>query len=729
MLAALKRLKRRKAAGIDGLRAEFLTDAAAELAAPLSSTFTSIFLGSFPHPLNCQIVHPIFKNKGDPLDPNNYRCLSVGPVLSKLYAMILDSRITQWAEGHQVRSPFQAGFRPGHRTVDHIFTLKTLIDQARFHKRRLYCCFVDFKKAFDSVPRHLLWQRLAEAGIHGHMLSALQSLYDRVTARVQCPAGLTDPFPCDIGVKQGCPLSPLLFGLYIDRIAPLLSAADPTAPALAGLAVACLLYADDLALLSTTPEGLQRQLDALHSFCLSSHLDVNLTKTDIVVFNSPASAARPHTWTFGTAPVKISPSYCYLGITFHCHSGICRAPADLLAAGRRALFSLYRRCADLRLDTPSLMCKLFDALISPILSYGCEAWAHAPKSATALKPFEVFHRSFLKRISGMHHTTPDTAVYGEFGRTPLSIRWLRHAANFYGRLACMPAGSLAKHAFSEALNLEQCGYTTGLGSLRRQLAACGLPALTLPGLASLTPVAVREATADHWAATWRAQLIDHPHAPSDGRTSPHRHTSQRAHYASIHPTFTPTCQPYLTNPSIPRQHRATTARFRCGNHWLAVHTSRYLKAAERKRHHDAPCTHCGHHTWDEPDFMLICDHCDTCRHGQCLQPPLPEPPPPLEDWFCPDCTSRGLRTPLARQAAEARASLSVQCPHCQAATDDPHHFLFTCPFYSQLRDRYSGLFQDIDSVQTFLAQPTSSRVSAYLSHCFKLHTNSFNTVP
>ena len=223
----------------------------------MAATYSALFTGSFPPQLNCQVVHPIFKDKGDPLDPFNYRCLSVGPAVTKLYAMlcsildssILESRLAQWAEACGARAPAQAGFCPDHRTTDHILTLQTLFSQARALHRPHYCCFVDFKKAFDSVSRELLWQCLRDGGIDGTMLAALQSSHNCHGVCLH-PAGLTDPFPCDLGVKQGCPRSPLLFGLNIDRVGPLITAADPTAPDLAGLAVALLLYADDLTLLS-----------------------------------------------------------------------------------------------------------------------------------------------------------------------------------------------------------------------------------------------------------------------------------------------------------------------------------------------------------------------------------------------------------------------------------------------------------------------------------------------
>ena len=85
-------------------------------------------------------------------------------------------------------------------------------------KKRLYCCFVDFRKAFDTVPRERLFQRLQSLGIPTKMIWAIYALYERVTGRVQCPGDLSETIASTIGVKQGCPLSLTLFGLYIDEI-------------------------------------------------------------------------------------------------------------------------------------------------------------------------------------------------------------------------------------------------------------------------------------------------------------------------------------------------------------------------------------------------------------------------------------------------------------------------------------------------------------------------------
>jgi hypothetical protein len=117
---------------------------------------------------------------------------------------------------------------------------------------------VDLKKAFDIVPREVLWQVLAGLGVKGHFLRCLQAMYAKDTIRINHPSeGVTSSFRCQQGVKQGCPLSPLLFRLYLDALEGCLDDKECDAPTLADVHVWLLLFADDLALTSESEVGLQ----------------------------------------------------------------------------------------------------------------------------------------------------------------------------------------------------------------------------------------------------------------------------------------------------------------------------------------------------------------------------------------------------------------------------------------------------------------------------------------
>jgi len=93
----------------------------------------------------------------------------VGPVLAKVFAMILEARLSSWAEERGLRARGQAGFRKDFRTTDNLYILRTLIEQSIHKRKKVYCCFVDFRKASDTVPRDLLWQVLDEMGIVGSL--------------------------------------------------------------------------------------------------------------------------------------------------------------------------------------------------------------------------------------------------------------------------------------------------------------------------------------------------------------------------------------------------------------------------------------------------------------------------------------------------------------------------------------------------------------------------------
>jgi hypothetical protein len=247
-------------------------------------------------------------------------------------------------------------------------------------------------------------------------------MYSQDNVRVMHPTeGLSARFSCGIGVKQGCPLSPLLFGLYFDELEKHLDALDgDSSPQLADIVVKLLLYADDLALMSETPQRLQKQIDALSEFCVERQLVINVSKTKVVVFEKCRSAAPK--FTYRRTTIERVQSFRYLDLELHSTRGMAVAIDKLTAAGKKALFALRRRCNDLSITDPEVMCHLFDSLVHPVLSYACKVWTGCTR-AKGLQQAEQVHKMFLRGILGVNKTTSTFAVWGEFGRYPLEYFW------------------------------------------------------------------------------------------------------------------------------------------------------------------------------------------------------------------------------------------------------------------------------------------------------------------
>jgi len=192
----LKKLQRNKADRLDGMKAEFILDAGKLLHMPLLTTFNCFLAKGFPEALSTRVVHVLFKG-GDASKFENYRGITVGPILAKLFVMILDKRLSEWAEQHGLRAKGQAKFRKDYRTTNQLFILRTLIEQSKAKKKPLYCCFVDLKKAFDIVPCEALWQVLAGLGVKGCFLRCLHAMYAKDTIRINHPSeGVTFNFRC-----------------------------------------------------------------------------------------------------------------------------------------------------------------------------------------------------------------------------------------------------------------------------------------------------------------------------------------------------------------------------------------------------------------------------------------------------------------------------------------------------------------------------------------------------
>jgi hypothetical protein len=128
---AFKKLKRHKAVSINGIKLKFLLDAVVALQQPLLITFNKILCEGYSESLSIGIIHALYKG-GDCSQFDNYKGIAIGLVLAKMFVMILESRIIQWAETNDLQAKGQAGFRKDFRTIDNLFILRTFIEQAKF---------------------------------------------------------------------------------------------------------------------------------------------------------------------------------------------------------------------------------------------------------------------------------------------------------------------------------------------------------------------------------------------------------------------------------------------------------------------------------------------------------------------------------------------------------------------------------------------------------------------
>jgi hypothetical protein len=234
---------------------------------------------------------------------------------------------------------------------------------------KLFVCFVDFKKAYDTVPRACLWEKLHHLGIPPSLLTSLKALYTDVPLCLRTAAGYSAPFPSLTGLKQGCPLSPTLFNLYIDDLETcILGSAGVDVPMLPDGPVPPLTYADDVALMSTSAAGLQRQLDALGRYAVQWKLTVNIGKTEVVVYKkgTPELAQR---WSYGGQRLKVADRFNYLGCMTHAARRYGEAGDDRAAKARRAAHLIRRRAIELGIGNAETQLLLFDAVVRAGLEY------------------------------------------------------------------------------------------------------------------------------------------------------------------------------------------------------------------------------------------------------------------------------------------------------------------------------------------------------------------------
>ena len=370
----IRMLKKGKAVAEDLIPNEFLKASSENMLSAVLNLFNQC-LDQGVYPWTTSLVTPLHK-KGSVYDPNNYRAIAVASNLGKAFSSVLLQRLISFRRLSDPDTDNQLGFCQGAQTADHIFSLSTCIEKyVTKRRKRIYSCFVDYAKAFDSVCREALLYKLWKTGVRGCFFDCIQHMYTNSTAKVKLLNKLSDKIEIICGTEQGHPMSPELFKCFIHQLSLDLNAVeDINVPLLNENRITHLLWADDLVLLALDSESLQAMLNVLLTYCLDWGLNVNVKKTAVLVFNPAGRLLKEsHTFTLGENPIPSAREYCYLGVTFTLSGSMKIAQTKLRQKGLRGYFSL-KRLIDLRHIKKSILFKLFDALLRPITSYACQVW-------------------------------------------------------------------------------------------------------------------------------------------------------------------------------------------------------------------------------------------------------------------------------------------------------------------------------------------------------------------
>lgn len=406
IITVLKRTKINKAPGEDRVPYEFFKNAPTELLVELANCYNNLYNKmKVDETFNLSVIYPIFK-KGNVNLPSNYRGISFMNCIAKIMMGILNDRLYEWTARYNVITEYQAGFRKGYSTIDNIYNLAAIVELKLSQKKKVYAFFIDFKAAFDKVSRSSLIYKLQATGVSTKMVNFLASVYHSTQSAVWDGSELSESFETISGVKQGCLLSPLLFSLYINDLHEYLEGGIWVDD----INVRLLLYADDIVILSDDIKILQSMITNLEKYCNYWNLEVNLTKSKIMVFRNGGRLSRLEKWLYKEEEVEIVNEYSYLGMILTPKMVFTKHIQNRSTLAKCSINATWKSFLNKNNISMKTKYHLFEAVSRSIHTYGAQVWGSGH-----FEEVDKLQRFFLKRILKLPDFAPNYALYLETG--------------------------------------------------------------------------------------------------------------------------------------------------------------------------------------------------------------------------------------------------------------------------------------------------------------------------
>lgn len=407
ILATITAQSKGKAAGPDDIPIELLK-ALPQKAITLLALLMSKFLnsGETPHEWRTCRIFTIHKG-GDVSRCSNYRPISLQSTIYKTFMTILTKRLTELVEENQLLSNAQGGFRKDRSCLEKIELLNRIRKATKAAQSPLHIMFADIKKAYDCIRFDDLVQALHHHQLDPKFVSLIGNIYTGNTADVITVFGITDKFKIGRGVKQGCPMSPILFNLFLEPMLDWIQLNFPSSFTMA--------YADDLSVSCKDKDSLQTITTEFQHFLYHHGMELGIakdkTKTAYMTTDkNPNTQINIQTTTTSQVNEKLTlilqdtttplpkltgkESYKYLGVWWNIEGD----SEPHLAHAQAKLFFMCRNLKRAAFTTQQTV-TIFNRVVLPAAAYGFEV---AMPTKERLLTWEGHVRSLLNKKVGIH---------------------------------------------------------------------------------------------------------------------------------------------------------------------------------------------------------------------------------------------------------------------------------------------------------------------------------------
>ena len=548
-----KQLNANKSPGIDGLSPGLFKRLPLQWISTLTVILNNVFVNGYPAKWAYSHLNMLFK-KGDNMNCDNYRGISVINCIAKIYDYVLYNRLSKWFTPHKE----QAGAQPKRGCIEHILTLRLIINVCRKKRWKLFVTYVDFSKAYDRVPRSKLLYTMKRLGCGFIMLFAIAAMY-KVTKSILGIAIVT----AIIGVRQGSPTSRFLFNLFVDTLITMFKERCGSDGFLNWLHI--LMLMDDTVILATSRNKLLEKLGILYDYCDTHGMVVNADKTKCMVINGDDQDKTPICLRENV--IRHCDQYVYLGSVFTSDGSTKSSIEQHVKEKEKHFHKLVMFLCTNREFPFCVKRKVVEAAFNAAILYSCESWIDASCQAV-----DKLYIGAIKYLLGIRKTTANDLCLVEIGMSPLAAVVKQRQYNLLHKLINDRTGD-QQDPFMFALHIAK--------TFDPKLSRCIDNVLSNP---------------DHIGS---AKRVLHQRIATSSR-------SKFVTYRTINPNFDVHSVYFSKDCSfLPEAYRISFSRIRLSSHNLRIETSRWSRIPRDRRL--CPCG-----SIQDEEHVLA--HCQSTQH-------------------------------------------------------------------------------------------------------------------